>query len=200
MINFFARVLSVILSPLILPTYGMIIALWTSSLSTIPTINRIAVTIMVFLFTNLLPAAIIALLMRMKVITSWALPSKKERNIPFIVAILCYVSCTIYLANIMAPLWLLMFLIAATLTAITCGIINLWWKISFHCAATAGVLGLALHIFATSINTCNMLPVISIAILSLGAIASARLFLERHTLAQVIAGSIVGFLWVYLLT
>lgn len=195
-----SRILSAILSPLIIPTYGIMIALWTTWLNTIQIGHRIVVVFVVFLFTCLIPFSAISLLMRYKIVNSIAMTNREERRYPYIIVAFSYIGCAIYLANINAPLWLIMFPGAAAIAAVTSAIINLWWKISIHTTAVAGLLALIVRIHSSMLGNCDMFLTISIGIIALGAIASARLALQRHTTFQLAAGAVNGFFWVYLLT
>ncbi|NLE46614.1 MAG: phosphatase PAP2 family protein, partial [Chloroflexi bacterium] len=61
-------------------------------------------------------------------------------------------------------------------------VITLRWKISVHCAAAAGAATLVWSLIGTPLPLIVGVPLI----------AWSRLRLQRHTLAQVVAGSVVG--------
>ena len=72
----------------------------------------------------------------------------------------------------------------------TDGIINVWWKISTHTAAIGGVAGgLVVYSIAFSFNPIWWLAFV---ILLAGMVGTARMILRQHTLAQVVAGFLVG--------
>lgn len=200
MIDKIARFFSALLSPLIIPMLGVALSIWLTWLYFLPVVSSIAVISMAFLFTFLVPLSYILLLMRLGKVSGFALKERRERLYPYIWVILSYIGYASYLASVNAPLWLTLFMFGAAFAAIVSCIINLWWKISIHTASFAGLLALLVRIHADSLNRCDMLVVISVAILMLGVLASSRLILKRHTLAQVFGGSLNGFLSVYIFT
>lgn len=200
MIDKIARFFSALLSPLIIPTIGIALSMWLTWLYFLPVEALIGVISMAFVFTFLMPLSAIMLLMRLGKISGFALKERRERAYPYILIILSYLGYACYLANINAPMWLTLFMFGAAFAAIVSCIVNIWWKISIHAASVAGILALFIRIHADSLNRCGMLGIVSVTILLLGIIASSRLVLNRHSLAQVLAGSLNGFLSIYIFT
>jgi membrane-associated phospholipid phosphatase len=81
---------------------------------------------------------------------------------------------------------------AALIIQVVCGIINQWWKISTHTAAIGGVTG-ALLAFSLAFSY-NPVWWLCIVIVIAGILGTARMILRQHSLSQVVAGFIVGFL------
>ena len=79
-------------------------------------------------------------------------------------------------------------------------IVNRWWKISAHAAALGGIVALLFRIVASHYALFNMNVWLSGAIIVTGMVMTARVYLGRHTLWQVLAGCANGFLCVYLLS
>ena len=93
-----------------------------------------------------------------------------------------------------------MFLIGGGIAALTSVLINFKWKISAHGTGMGGLLALIFSIWMHGYNFFDFMPFASIALLATGIVGSARLILRRHTLGQVIAGTLNGFFWVFILT
>lgn len=195
-----ARIFSNVLSPIFIPTYSVFMALWVSILSFLPIGTRWAVVAITFIITCFLPSAAIFILYKIGRISDPALNNRKERFIPYIITILCYIAAAIYMSRIHAPMWLIMFLFGGALAAFVSFIITFHWKISAHMAAIGGLIALAFRIANDHVNVIQMDYIIYLTILLAGILGSSRIILNRHTLGQVILGTINGFLCVYLIT
>lgn len=195
-----ANIISWVLSPILIPTYATFIALWVTILSFLPVGVRVNVVLMIAAITAFLPALAIYLLYKFKVVSDPGLNNRKERYIPYGITCACYLLASWYLFRIHAPYWMAMFMVAGALAAFICVIVNFWWKISAHAAALGGLVGMLFRIMSDGIGIYPMWVLVSIGILMLGLLGTSRILLERHTFWQVIAGSAVGLLSVYLLT
>lgn len=181
-----------------MPTYAMIIALNASTLVFTPFNVKMSVVLVVATLTFLLPLLAMSLMYRMGYISGFALKNREERFVPFVIAIASYVACWLYLVRSSAPLWLELFIVGAIVAAIISCIITRWWKISIHTTSLAGLLAMMCSMAVNGHAQGDMLPLISIIALLLGAVGTARLVLNRHTLAQCAAGVLNGFLCVYI--
>lgn len=72
-------------------------------------------------------------------------------------------------------------------------------EISAHMAGMAGIVALIYNMHVQITEAFNLLWVMIVAVSLCGILGSARIILARHTLGQVIAGAINGFLCVTLL-
>lgn len=198
--NKISHLFSWVLSPVLIPTYAVFIALWVTALAVLPVGLRLNVTLMTFLLTCVIPVVAIILLYKMKLISSPGLNNQKERYIPYVITAICYLGAAWYMFRIHAPSWLYMFMIGGAIAAAVSCVVNIWWKISAHLAAMGGLVALLFRILSDGIYICNMWVIISVAILLTGILGSARIQLKCHTFWQVIAGAANGFFWVYLLT
>ena len=79
-------------------------------------------------------------------------------------------------------------------------VVNLKWKISAHAAAMGGLVAMLFRIATMHQSVVDLNIWISAVVVLAGAIMTARVYLQRHTLMQVIAGCANGFLCVWLLT
>lgn len=194
----FARIFSTVLSPLLMPTMGIFIALWATVLCYIPAGTRLVVMLVVFGITCIMPMVAIAVLHNLKIIEDKRLVKREERWLPYIATVLCYICSAIYLHHIHTPQWVVMFMVGGAVACIISTVVTLWWKISAHMAGIGGLLALVVHIHIDGYNVMDMKPLIALVVLLAGCLGSSRIFMGRHTLWQVLMGFANGFLMVYL--
>lgn len=124
-----------------------------------------------------------------------AMPQSRDRIIPLLSSGISYYLGSILLGRVnIFPVFKL-FLLASVLVIIAMLFISYKWKISNHMAAIGGLGG---TIFALSFRSgLNPVYPILIVILLSGLVGSARLFLEKHNIWQIIAGYVLGFTILY---
>lgn len=193
-----AEVLSAVFSPLLIPTYAMAIALWATILRVIPLSVKLWSLSGVFFLTAVVPTVIILLLMRRGQVKDLDISDRSERFKPFVATLICYLAATWYVWELNAPSWLVAFFVGATLAGIIELLVTIRWKISAHTGSIGGLAGAIFWLASSSIIWGNPLVWISLAVAAVGAVAWARLYLDRHTPMQVLAGALVGALTVYL--
>lgn len=198
--NRLAHIISFVFSPLLVPTYAVWLVLATSVLSYTPLSTRVGVTLASFLLTCIFPLIAIGVMWKIGYISEPGLNKRTERTVPYVITALSYVACGIYLWRVNAPMWFVMFIGGALLATIISIVVNRWWKISAHMAAMGGLLAILVRIAISGLAVTPMLWIIILAIVACGAVATARLILERHTLGQVTAGFLNGFLCVIILS
>lgn len=198
-IHYVSAFFSTLLTPLMMPTYGIIVSLWMSSLLVLTLPTKMTVLGVVFLITGVVPVLSFILLKYLKVIEDIHLNGRKERLLPYVIMIVCYVSTAIYLFMINAPEWMWMFMFGGGCAALVSLIINFKWKISAHMAGIGGLIGLLCRINAGGDGAFDLLPVICVTIFVAGVLGTSRVAMERHTVMQVLAGTLNGFVWVYFL-
>ncbi len=197
-IEIVARIISSVFSPLMMPTYGVALALNMTYLQAISQGTRIGIIAIILLLTAIIPAVVIRSLSTLSIVKDAALTDRTDRPIPYIVTLLLYISTTIYLYIANAPTWLYGFLIGASVALAITIVVNHWWKISAHGTASGGIVALA-AVIATLPSTPQPLTWLVIAtIIVAGMVGTARLLLNRHTPLQVYSGFANGFLNVLL--
>ncbi len=195
-----SEILSAVFSPLLVPTYGMVLAAFLTILRMLPS-NLLWTAIgITFVITCLVPVSAIVALYRSGVIKDPALPNRTERFIPYGVVVLCYLGCGFFFYKASAPFWLPMFFAGGALATVISTVVNCWWKISAHAAAMGGLVALVFRIVASHYALFNMNVWLSGVIIVAGLVMTARVYLSRHTLWQVLAGCANGFLCVYLMS
>ena len=195
-----SEILSAVFSPLLVPTYGMVLAAFLTILRMLPS-NLLWTAIgITFVITCLVPVSAIVALYRIGVIKDPALNNRTERFIPYGVVVLCYLGCGFFFYKASAPFWLPMFFGGGALATVISTVVNCWWKISAHAAAMGGLVALVFRIVASHYALFNMNVWLSGVIIVAGLVMTARVYLSRHTLWQVLAGCANGFLCVYLMS
>lgn len=196
----FASIISAIFSPLFIPAYGVGLALLTTTLYYVAPSAKWHVLLTTLATTGMIPLIAIFLLTRIGKVTDIGLNDRRERTLPYLITLACYIGCTGYLVTVHSPSWLTMFMAGGAAALVITMIVNFWWKISAHAAGMGGLVALMIHIAARSLNVWEIQWVAMAVIVVTGLVCSCRLILQRHTLGQLAAGFTLGFLAVFLAT
>ncbi len=191
-IIFTAKVLSVMFTPFYLPILGLMILFIFSYLSLLPLTYKLFLLLMFYLFTVLLPTALIRFYRRYQGWTLIELGSRERRVIPYIISIFSYLVCYYIMTITHVPHFMGSILIAALVIQIACAMINLFVKISTHTAAIGGVTG-SLLAFSV-IFAFNPVWWLCITLLLAGMVGTSRMILRQHSLHQVVLGYLAGVL------
>ena len=191
--NKLATLLSTVFHPLLMPTYGIAIALYTSYMRIFGDRLLGIVIVGVLLTTCILPSLGIYILYKLGHISDFRLHERTERTI--LINFACYVACYLYLYRFGIPSWIIAFIAGAIVALIISLFINRYWKISAHMVAAGSMVTLVfLMSFYSLMLTPYILPLQIASVLLAGAIGSSRILLKRHTLGQVGAGFALGIL------
>ncbi len=188
-----------IMLPLLMPVYAMIFAFTLSVLSFTNTSVKVTLTLIVAGINTALPMLLILLLKFFGFVKDPGLNSRTERFIPYAVSIAALGVTAWFLSSRGAPLWLVTFFLGGAAAGVVNLIINFWWKISAHAAGAAGVLALLVRIAHEGLPIAGSFTWLAVWALLTGLLGSARIYQDRHTLGQVLAGYAVGFTGVYLM-
>lgn len=196
-ITLVSHILSWVFSPLLTPTYGMIAIFTMTPLRYAPLRSIIIVTSVIFSLTAILPGLTVWLLTRYGDVADMALSRRKDRLYPYIIIIAALVAAGFYLRITGTELWIPAFFWGAAVAATINFIINYWWKISAHGAGMGGLAALLAVLTRYSLPSLDVWVWMLAAIAVCGLLASARVWLGRHTPMQTIAGTLVGFICVF---
>jgi membrane-associated phospholipid phosphatase len=186
----FANIISIVFHPLLMVTYGMLLALSFTYLGVYPLALKLHLTAGVFLCTVVIPGAIILLMVKNGMANDMELTNRRERMMPYLLFIASNMGCLFYLFKMQLPFWILsMFMgICVALFAALC--INFVWKISIHTLAAGGLLGAVTGIARMQMTNPYWL---FIAVLMIaGLTGTSRIILNKHTPMQVYAGFLLG--------
>jgi hypothetical protein len=188
----FAKVISVIFHPLLLPTYAMLILINinTKHMMVLPQNFRYMTVLFVFLTSFVMPTLIFLILLKLGKITSLEMNMRNERTLPLFITALFFYG-TYYLLK-QGPHFALfnVFMLGATLLVIISMLINLFNKISIHMVAVGGIFGTFAG-FALLFRH-DLTSLLYMIVFAAGLIGFARLKLKAHTSRQVYSGFILG--------
>ena len=192
--------ISWILVPLLMPVFGTLMAFNYSVLDYAGFTTKLSFTLIVAGINVLVPAFLILLLKQLGVVDDIGLNGRKERLIPYLITIGCMLVTAWFIYSKHAPMWFVMFFVGGAVAGVINLVINFGWKISAHSAAIAGIVALLIRIMHNGVPHPGILTWLIIWIAATGLLGSARVWLGRHTAAQVLAGYVVGFVSVFLIT
>lgn len=113
------------------------------------------------------------------------MPQREDRIYPLLLVILSYVIGVLVLYTIGAPQLTTVLMICYLNNTITLLLFSLYWKISIHAMGTSGPATAILYLFGWPGLIFSLLVPLVIW---------SRLHLKRHTPAQLIVGTILGYL------
>ncbi len=188
-----AKLISVVFHPLLMPVYGFVLLLNTSSLLMhIPQKTHVMLTLMIFITTCLMPLLTMFFIKRQGLISSWYLEKKEERVLPYIITAIFFYFTYRLLARLELPVVFYNFILGAALLIVIALLINFRWKISAHMIGIGGLTGTFTGLLIRFQLNLNFL--VAALILISGITAYARLKSRAHTQLQVYAGFTIGTL------
>lgn len=184
--------LSWVISPVLLPTFAILMIFWLSMLSFAPMRSKVIITLIVFGFTAVLPSLAILVLMKFGDVKDVGLSRRTDRFIPYIITGCCFLGCGLYLSTTGLPKWVSYFYIGAAVAAGVNLLVNFKWKISAHGAGIGGFIAMILIMNRYGLPHYNLWLWCVGAVIAGGLLGTARVWLGRHTPMQTIMGEIVG--------
>lgn len=178
--------------PLLMLTFAALVVSYFTPMSIYPAAYKWFFIGEVFFYTCLMPIIAITLMHVFHLVGHWALRDRRDRVLPFLVNFVCYTMNLIVLHhNGFLPKWVLAIYWGSVILTFVAWIISFWWKISAHASADAAAATTFLVLYYHFPLTMPLwLGLASVIIV--GGICSSRIYLGRHTLAQVSAGSLLG--------
>ena len=202
----FAQILSATLHPLLMPTiiFGILFYVAPESIQNLEDFNmrarvgvmslKMGLLLLIFLQTFVLPVFTIYCLHRFGFVNDLRMETLEDRRLPYLITVTIYTFVATFFTLKLKQLpevAVIMTGIAFSIAAVT--VISLYWKISAHAVGISGALGALIGI-AIKFGSYQLFYPIIIVILIAGLLIAARLHLNAHTPAQVIAGSFLGLL------
>jgi hypothetical protein len=139
-----------------------------------------------------MPLILLFFLKAKKVILSWEVESRKERMFPLLFATMLYAITSYITIKYPVPIFIKAYFIGIFFVAASLTVINNWWKISIHAAASGAITALAL-LLTFRMYHLTILPLMAVIVIA-GLILSSRLRLNYHTSAQTWFGFLLGFI------
>ena len=183
-----ARIFSNIVSPpVIFAVMGLILSLYS-----LPIAQALTWAAIYGLLVSFLPIIFVLWLLSTGRVAELHMSNTRERNIPYVVAVLSSILFLV-IANLADGPELLRCLGIFNVVALTAlALINTRWLISFHATAIAAAWTITGLVFGWQASLL-VLPLVALVI-------AVRLYLKRHTVTQVFAGLALGIASVWVLT
>lgn len=194
-----SHILSWVLSPVVIPTLGIISVFELSVYSIAPASTKWLIIGIVFALTCVIPSLAVYLLTRFGDVSDVALTRRSDRLIPYIITFASLLACGFYLTRTGLPNWVGFFYIGAAIATAVCFVINFKWKISAHGAGIGGLVALLMVLNRYGLPAYNLWVWVMASALAVGLLGAARVWLWRHTPMQTICGAVVGFLGVIMM-
>lgn len=178
--------LAIFISRLFDPIIEAPLILWLAARLTVTNLSWQKIYLISLFFISLLPALCFLFFLKKKIITDWNVTKREERYGIFSFTFLSIVICltTFYLLNEKV---LLLFYLKLFLPIIIFFLITFFWKISGHMLVNTMFILLTYLYYNKSI-------ILYLAIILLLLVGWSRINLKKHTLAQVVCGSLLALL------
>jgi hypothetical protein len=189
---FWARLLSAVFHPLLMPTFAIIIlfSLSTYISFSLGTQAKRLIIMIIFINTAIAPMFVILFFKKIGYISNLLLNERSDRIYPTIVTLFLYMFTYYLFRQTNLPSLLNYFIIGGTLLTFFGLIVTFYWKISIHMMSMGGFTG---FIISISLLLRYDIPFLILAsIIISGMLGTARIKLNAHTPAQVYAGYLMG--------
>jgi membrane-associated phospholipid phosphatase len=186
-----AQIISFVFHPLLMTTYlfGLLFAYYPLMFQ--PQRPNIALLGIIVLMTFILPALNFLFFRLSGSIRDLNMPHRAERLLPFSLVSILYALVT-YMFYWKLPIPnVVELLMIITAMVIAGAVATYFYKVSVHCLAVWGLVGILLPLIKASGGEVLLLPATGV-ILVAGLVMSARLYLNAHTPREVLAGSLMG--------
>ena len=186
-----SKAISILFHPLWMPILGTYILFTHTLLAIINPSIQTAIYKIIAVSTIGMPLLILVFFWYLKKFKSLEMNEPKERFFPLIIISIFYLFSFFALYKVKVPEVLYGFMMGSFVSTVCAAIINLRWKISLHAIGMGGITALI-----TLIALMKYISIESIffqTVLISGVVLTARLWLNKHSIWQVIAGYLLGF-------
>jgi hypothetical protein len=188
-----AKVISILLHPVLMPTYALMLIFRLSNYldyTTAPSV-KMALFIIVVFNTLIMPVIVSWLLLRRGLIKSFNMDHREERIVPFIANTILMMVAYYMISQISIPKIFSMLLLGAAASVVLAVIINIKWKVSIHMIGIGGIVGMFFGM-STFLLIDLRIPIL-VSLLVAGLIGTARMAMGSHNQTQLYVGFLVGF-------
>lgn len=186
------QTLSNLFHPLLSLTWATVLLVLFSPLRILPVHYRLFFVGEVCFYSFIVPCLIIILMAKFGIVKNGvALRDRRDRVLPLsIYMVLCFLQAFL-LGHQGLPEWALYLYWGGAALSVIFVIVTFWWKISGHAAGnTSLAVGALLMYYQFPTIVPFVVPILLIVIS--GGVSSIRLYLGRHTPAQIAAGTLAG--------
>ena len=191
--NKFARIISAMFHPLLMPVFGLVIIFSAPTLYNYIPFEVKKLLILIVLVNNvLLPLSLIPFFIHSKLIGAWSMNERKDRVIPLMISTILYIVTSYIIFRFSVPHFLKSYILSVSVIVLAATLINFLWKISLHSIG----MGLLLSVVMTlSIKMYTPLTwYLFTSIIVTGFVLSSRLQLNINNAWQVWGGLLTGLL------
>ncbi len=193
MLKITAQAISILLHPLLMPTwlFGVLIYFLPASLRPLQA-GGFALFFIFFGMTVCLPALNLMFFKFTGTIRSFYLIERRDRILPSILITLIYIFLTVMIFNKMYVPVLLKLMMIVTSLSMLVTIATFFFKISAHAVGMSGLAGILLSMAMVASASELLMPALAVIVLA-GVTMSSRLLLNAHSLYEVGLGGALGF-------
>ena len=193
MIQKTARIVSWLFHPLVMPSIGILIIMFSNSyLANLPLEAKRLLVLLVSIGTLFLPALMIPVFLARGLVSTVNVNERKERILPLIITSVFFVITFVLFLKIPVYRFIHAFILGSALVVITNLLITIYWKISAHMMGIGGITALIL-VLSVYLHV-NMLLLLMLAFLVGGITGTARIVLKSHSPAEIYLGFAAGFM------
>lgn len=155
---------------------------------------KMGLLLLIFLQTFILPVFSIYALYRFGFVNDLKMETLEDRRIPYLVTVAIYTFVATFFTMKLKQLpEVALIMTGITFSIAAVALISLYWKISAHAVGISGTLGALIGVLIKFGSYELFYPIIAVIIIA-GFLLSARLHLNAHTPAQIVAGSFMGLI------
>jgi len=147
-------------------------------------ISFVTLTVVTTFFAAVVPLTVLVVWARRTHSREMDVPARAQRNHPLLVASCSYLFGAVVLLLLHAPALTTVVMFGYGVGTLVIVLINLRWKISIHAMGIAGPTAVLILAFGSWGLLLGLL---------LPAVMWSRIYLKKHTLAQMLAGALLGF-------
>ncbi|TAF64705.1 MAG: hypothetical protein EAZ55_10730 [Cytophagales bacterium] len=176
-------------------TFLLIFQIVPQSLGYLSEENKWRLLTLIFLVTFAVPnvSLLTLVILNRGTIADLAMKNRQDRFFPFVFTSIFYSVSTYFFYqyfSLFPIIGAIMFSITLTIICVT--IITFYWQVSAHSAGIAGVFAFLIVLTLKTQEVELVFPII-LACIAVGVLSSARLYLNAHSLNQVLVGIGLGF-------
>ena len=194
-LNYLAQFFSYLFHPVFIPLYVIFFLIYWHPLVFAGVSKQVRVLWIAAIFVNctFFPVVTVFLAWRLKFVRSFHLHTRRDRIIPYALAMIFYFWCWyVFKNNPNAPVMLQNFLLGSFIAVIFAWLANIYFKISMH-ALAAGGMCFFLTLIALQ-GDGNPGLYLTAGWLILGIVATSRLLVSDHQPLDIYAGIFLGML------
>ncbi|SRR5690606_7813453 len=193
-----ARVVSFLFHPLLIPTYFFSFLSLTVPTALAPVAPHVQSQVLgfVFLVTCVIPVLNLGMVRSLGGFRTFEMPTRKERMVPFVLISVIYVAVT-FMFGAYGKMTLndsfLKFIIVIDMLVVAATVATFFFKVSVHTLAVWGLVGILVPL--NKITEIESVFYGTVAVIALaGFIMSARLITGAHTSREVMWGAVMGLI------